>query len=121
MGHRRWKGGAQTQRFARAESGNVAMLWALCGAALIGLTGLTVDFTRAQSIRAQMQNAADGAVLVAERMSNEDLEDRQTAAEAFFDAEMGDMAQVATFEVLPLDSGGHRATASYVMPLSLAR
>ena len=77
------------RRFGRARGGNVAMMWAAMGAVLMGLIGLTVDFTRAQSIRAQMQNAVDGAALVAERSSNLSMTQRTAAARAYFDAEMG--------------------------------
>jgi Flp pilus assembly protein TadG len=91
------------------------------GAVLVGLVGVSVDFTRAQALRNQMQNAVDGAALVAERSSNLTLAQRQAAAEAFFDAEMGDLATTATFSVHQLDDGGHEATASMPMPLSLAR
>jgi Flp pilus assembly protein TadG len=112
--------------FVRSRSGNVAMLWALMGGVLVGLVGLTVDFTRAQSIRAQMQNAADGAALVAERSSDMSMANRTAAARAFFDAEVGDMdADIAladvSFEVVELETGGHRVDAGVDMPLSLAR
>ena len=36
--------------FGGAEAGNVGMMWALLAAFTVGLTGLTVDFTRAQMI-----------------------------------------------------------------------
>jgi hypothetical protein len=58
---------------------------------------------------------------VAERSSNLPLPQRQAAAKAFFDAEMGDMAPDATFSVRQLADGGHVASASMPMPLSLAR
>src|SRR5262245_31616454 len=81
------------RQFGRSRNGNVAMMWALMGTVLIGLVGLTVDFTRAQTIRAQMQNAVDGAALVAERGAlTMTLEERTAAARAVFDAEMGDLA-----------------------------
>lgn len=105
----------------RDRSGNVAMMWGLMGAVLVGLIGITVDFTRAQAIRNQMQNAVDGAALVAERSSNLDPAQRQAAAEAFFEAEMGDLADGATLTITPLDDGGHMASASMPMPLSMAR
>jgi len=107
--------------FARDRGGNVAMMWAVMGTVLIGLIGLTVDFTRAQTIRAQMQNAVDGAALVAERSSNLTMAQRTAAARAFFDAEMGDLANNVTFNVQELQSGGHRVSASIPMPVSLAR
>ncbi|HYD73351.1 MAG TPA: pilus assembly protein TadG-related protein [Candidatus Binatia bacterium] len=108
--------------FARARGGNVAMMWALMGAVLVGLIGITVDFTRAQMIRTQMQNAVDGAALVAERSSNLSIEQRRAAARAFFDAEMGDMAaNITSFEVIEQDDGGHRVDVQMPMPVSLAR
>jgi len=80
--------------FGRSRSGNVAMMWALLGAGILGLTGLSVDFTRAQSIRAQLQNAADGAVLAASRAQGMTLEQRQAAAQAYFQTAAGEYASV---------------------------
>lgn len=51
-----------------------------------------------------MQNAA----LVAERSSNLLMAQRKAAARAFFDAELGDLAQNVIFNVVELDDGGHR-------------
>src|SRR5262245_32035258 len=85
--------------FTRERGGNVAMMWALMGAVLVGLIGITVDFTRAQALRNQMQNAADGAALVAERSSNLSMAQRTAAARAFFDAEMGGDAVNVSFAV----------------------
>lgn len=103
------------------RSGNVAMMWGLMGTVLIGLVGITVDFTRAQSIRNAMQNATDGAALVAERSSNLSMGARTAAARAFFDAEVGDMVDNVTFSVVQLQEGGHRVEASTPMQMSLAR
>ncbi len=110
-----------TRRMLNDRGGNVAMMWALMGAVLVGLIGVTVDFTRAQTIRSQMQNAIDGAALVAERSSNLSMAQRTAAARAFFDAELGDLAQSVSFTVVELADGGHRAEARMPMPLSLAR
>lgn len=117
----RWFGHRAVGAFARDRRGNVAMMWGFMGAVLVGMIGITVDFTRAQAIRAQMQNAADGAALVAERSSNLPLSQRNAAARAFFDAEMGDLAGSASMTVIALENGGHRVEASMPMPLSLAR
>ncbi|HRP11004.1 MAG TPA: pilus assembly protein TadG-related protein [Terricaulis sp.] len=105
----------------RDRRGNVAMMWGLVGAFLVGLIGITIDFTRAQAIRAQMQNAVDGAALVAERTSNLSMADRTAAARAFFEAELGDLATTASFNVVQLHDGGHRVEANMPMPLSLGR
>lgn len=108
--------------FLRNDSGNVAMMWGLMGAVLIGLIGITIDFTRAQALRSQMQNAADGAALVAERSFGTTLEERTEAARAFFDAEMGDQASLdgVNFEVTDLGDVGHRVVVTMPMPMSLS-
>lgn len=106
--------------FGRDKRGNVAMMWGLMGTALVGLVGLTVDFTRAQMLRTQLQNAADGAVLVAERSAALSPTDREAAAQAYFAAEMGDLAPQATMTLAALDGGGHRADAYMPMDVSLA-
>ena len=115
------RSGVSRGGFARDRRGNVAMMWALMGSVLVGLIGVTVDFTRAQAIRAQMQNAVDGAALVAERTSNLSVAQRTDAARAFFNAELGDLADGATFSVAVLADGGHRVEANIPMPLSLAK
>ncbi len=108
--------GAGLRRFGRSRDGNIAMLWAIVGTALLALVGLTVDFTRAQTLRSQMQNAADGAVLVAERSSHLTLPEREAAARAYFDQTFGDQPIEGdiSFHVIPLTEGGHRVTASGV-------
>lgn len=107
--------------FGRDRRGNVAMMWGITAAVLVGMIGLAVDFTRAQTMRTRLQNAADGAALVAERSSNLPMAQRTDAARAFFDAELGELARDATFNVIQVDTGGHRVNASMPMPVSLAR
>ncbi|HRK62982.1 MAG TPA: ubiquitin-activating E1 FCCH domain-containing protein [Terricaulis sp.] len=107
--------------FKGAKGGNVGMMWALLAAFTVGLTGLTVDFTRAQMIRAQMQNAADGAALVAARGDAMTEAQRHEAARAFFDAEMGEMANAVSFTLTELANGQMSVIATMPMPLSLAR
>lgn len=117
-----WRAGGRSKgAFVKDQGGNVAMMWALLGAVLVGLMGVTVDFTRAQALRAQMQNAADGAALVAERTSNLSMEQRTAAARAFFDAEMGGAGATADFTVVQVGTGGHRVEVAMPLPLSLAR
>jgi len=110
-------------RFGAAREGNVAMLWALCAAIIVAMIGLGVDFARAQSLRAQMQNAVDGAALVAERSSSMTLEEREAAARAFFEQALGGqgMTHDLTFRVIQLEEGGHRVEAALDMDLGLSR
>jgi Flp pilus assembly protein TadG len=108
--------------FHRSRSGNVAMMWALMGTVILGMVGLGIDFTRAQTIRSEMQNAADGAALVAERSANLSMAQRTSAARAFFDAEVSaDIARTARFTVTELAEGGHQVEVTYPMDVSLAR
>src|SRR5262249_45999189 len=117
----RWFGRSAVARFGREVRGNVAMMLALMGAGLIGVVGLTVDYTHAQTLQAQLQNAADVAALVAERRANLPIDERTAAARAFFNAEMGSMAAQANFTVTQLADGGSRVEASMPMPLSMAK
>jgi Flp pilus assembly protein TadG len=107
--------------FARDRRGNVAMMWGLLGAVLVGLLGITVDFTRAQMIQAQLQNAADGAALVAARGIDQTDAEREASARAFFEAEVGDLADEATLTFTRGADGRYIANASTVMPVTLAR
>jgi len=107
--------------FWTARGGNIGMMWALVATFLVGLTGLTVDFTRAQMLRAQLQNAADGAALAAARGDAQTEEQRQQAAWAFFESEMGDLAQTAHFTISEIGHGQMRVSVTMPMPLSLGR
>lgn len=112
-------GWAFARRFWRRRDGNVAMMWALMGAVLLGLLGITVDFTRAQMLRAQMQNAVDGAALAAARGDTQTEAQRQQAARAFFEAEMGELSQNATLTIADLP-GTNQVTVSATMPMPLS-
>jgi Flp pilus assembly protein TadG len=96
------------------------MLWGLMAAVLLGVLGLAVDFTRAQMVHTQLQNAADGAALAAARGVGLTLSQRTTSARAFFDAEAGEYAQTSTFALTTLANGTYQVQASAPMPMSLA-
>ncbi|MES1199845.1 MAG: ubiquitin-activating E1 FCCH domain-containing protein [Pseudomonadota bacterium] len=98
------------------------MLWGLSASVLVGMTGLTIDFTRAQVIRTQIQNAADGAALVAARnASTMSLSDRTALARAYFDAEAGEYGQGAEFSLTPLDDNTYKVNVDVSMPGSLTK
>lgn len=110
-------------RLAGDSRGNVAMIWALSATVTLSLVGLSIDFSRAHAVRQQVQNAADGAALVAERMSDRPLSERRTAAEQYFRASLEDVqyATLATVSIEEMSGGGHRATASMPSPTTLSR
>lgn len=121
MGKGWWSGGRSLRAFGQARRGNVAMLWALMATVLVGTVGISVDFTRAQMIRVQLQNAADGAALAAARDYGATLAQRTSVARAYFDAEAGDYGGAAAqFSLTPLADGTYRVQASAPMQMSLA-
>jgi Flp pilus assembly protein TadG len=117
-----WYGGkGSLGAFSQSRRGNVAMLWALMATVLVGTVGISVDFTRAQMIRVQLQNAADGAALAAARDYGATLAQRTTVSRAYFDAEAGDYGgAVATYTLTALPDGTYRVQASAPMQMSLA-
>ncbi|HVZ99362.1 MAG TPA: ubiquitin-activating E1 FCCH domain-containing protein [Caulobacterales bacterium] len=97
------------------------MLWGLTASVLVGMAGLSVDFTRAQAIRSEIQNAADGAALAAARATGVTSDQREAAARAFFNAEAPDYANSVDFHLSPQGTNGYRVTASVPMSGSLTR
>jgi Flp pilus assembly protein TadG len=113
-------GEGSVRAFGHNRNGNVAMLWGLMAAVMLGILGLAVDFTRAQMIHTQLQNAADGAALAAARGTGLTLDQRTTAARAFFNAEAGEYATNANFMLNAQPNGSYQVQASAPMPMSLA-
>ncbi len=111
----------RSRLFARNQNGNVAMMWALMGTVLIGLLGLTIDFTRAVMIRSELQSAADSAVLAAAREAgNVTMDVRAARARAYFDAEAPQYANVASVALTDIGNNGYRLRATAPMSMSLA-
>lgn len=80
---------AATGRFAGAEQGNIALLFAIAAVPIMSFVGTAVDYTRANSARSSMQSALDSTVL----MLSKDLSDGTITtaqltqkAEAYFTA-----------------------------------
>src|SRR5690242_20038274 len=53
-----------THRFRRAESGNVAVIFAIALLPMIGFVGAAVDYSRATAARSRMQTILDVATLM---------------------------------------------------------
>ncbi|MBL8551060.1 MAG: TadE/TadG family protein [Hyphomonadaceae bacterium] len=121
--HPKFRAPRAARRFLKARDGNIAMIWALCATAIIGLVGLSIDFARAQALRSEMQNAADGAALVAQRNTARPLSERQAAARAYFDQTLGNQQGIGTvnFELIPLTPAGHRVVVRIDLKTGLSR
>lgn len=55
--------------FWQNESGNIALMFAVLSFVILGGAGMAIDYQRAASIRADLQQSADAAVLAAIRIS----------------------------------------------------
>ena len=98
--------------FAADRRGNVAMIWALTALGILSFVGIAMDFSNANAAKRVLQNAADSAALVAERMADKPLSERQAAAEQYFRASLADYAYGAdaTISVPPV---GRAAALSF--------
>jgi Flp pilus assembly protein TadG len=76
----------QTLRnFGSARAGNVAITFAFASISLIGGVGAAVDYSRANSVKAAMQNALDAtALMLAKEAANVTASQLQTDATNFF-------------------------------------
>lgn len=110
-------------RLARDERGNVALIWAICALVVLGVIGVALDFSRAHAAKQLLQNAADSAALVAERLADKPLAERQEAAEQYFRASLASYpyAAEATITVEHMSGGGHKVTASMPSTTTLSR
>lgn len=107
---------------ARDQSGNVAMIWALTMVGLLGTVGLGVDMTRAHSARQQLQMAADGAVLAAERASALPFARREDIARQHILANLPTGVNPDDIQITLIETeDGHRVEARAPSQLTLAR
>ena len=78
------------KRFARADQGNIAMIFAITLVPLLAIVGAAVDYTRASAARSAMQAALDTASLMISRdaAANPSLsaDAIQNLAKQYFDA-----------------------------------
>ena len=76
-------------RFARADQGNIAVLFAIAAVPILSFVGAAIDYTRANSARSSMQAALDStALMLAKDLSDGTIKasDINTKAQAYFTA-----------------------------------
>ncbi|MBR1146940.1 pilus assembly protein [Bradyrhizobium sp. AUGA SZCCT0431] len=76
-------------RFAKADQGNIAVLFAIAAVPILSFVGAAIDYTRANSARSSMQAAMDStALMVAKDLSDGTIKasDINTKAQAYFKA-----------------------------------
>jgi Flp pilus assembly protein TadG len=76
------------KRFARAQGGNVAVLFGLLTVPIFGLVGAAVDYTNASRMRGEIQEAIDAAALAGARNLHRSDADVRAAVEAFLNGNL---------------------------------
>src|SRR4051812_16234581 len=77
------------KRFARADRGNVAIMFGIAAVPVISLVGAAIDYTRANSARSSMQSALDStALMLAKDLTDGTIKatDINTKAQDYFKA-----------------------------------
>jgi Flp pilus assembly protein TadG len=75
----------QLQAFRADRGGNIAIIFALASLPVVGLVGASVDYSRAGSVRADLQSALDAtALMVSKTAATTSAADLQTAANSYF-------------------------------------
>ncbi|CAN7578376.1 pilus assembly protein [Bradyrhizobium sp. LjRoot220] len=80
---------AAAGRFAKADQGNIAVLFGIAAVPILTFVGAAIDYSRASSARSAMQTALDStALMLAKDLSNGTIKtsDINTKAEAYFRA-----------------------------------
>jgi len=70
--------------FRRADSGNVALTFAIAMVPVIGLVGAAIDYSRAAATRTAMQSAADTTALMLSKIASTEPDLEGKACEYFF-------------------------------------
>jgi Flp pilus assembly protein TadG len=109
------------KRFARDDSGNIAMIFGLGVFTLLGATSAGLDYTRMTNTRASLAAAADAAALAAAQAPpNEAV----ALARQVFDANFRDQSLVAAFSAGPFRKGADtafRVEATANVPMTLSK
>lgn len=113
--------------FGSNSCGNVAMMFGLCSIALVGVIGLAVDFTNAETMRTRLSVAADGAALAGAQFVTGTESERIAKAQASFDASTGQMIGLTNTLMTSndvIEAGkvtGFRVNVSANVPTTFAR
>ncbi len=77
----------QIRHFAAARDGNIAIIFALATIPIMGLIGASVDYSRANAVKADLQSALDAtALMVSKNAATQTNGELQTSAQAYFEA-----------------------------------
>jgi len=103
-----------TSRFARSESGNIAVIFAVALLPILTFIGAAIDYSRANKARSAMQAALDStSLMLAKDLSNKVITEDEinSKAHAYFNALYTDKdAQVLDIKATYIADTGHGST-----------
>ncbi|WP_162148394.1 pilus assembly protein [Asticcacaulis sp. YBE204] len=102
-----WRG------FWRDKRGNTTMIFGLSAISLVSAAGAGIDFSRAESQRSALQDAADAAVLRGALLSKQGTSTAQTAANTVFTQNLAGSDVSGATGSLALTTSGNMMTATY--------
>ena len=109
------------RRFAKNESGNIAVIFGLSSFALLGATSAGLDYSRMTNTRAALAAAADAASLAAAQApANEAV----ALARQVFDANFRESTPIVSFSAAPFKNGkddAFRVDVTANVPMTLSR
>ena len=113
---------ARLKGFRRDDQGATAVVFGIFVLAVLGLVGLSLDSSRAYSVRSSLQAALDAAVLAAAPLSTEPDADLTGVAQAFMNANWRDKLGVGAITVsVSKDSDGKvTGSASARVPTTIS-
>ena len=114
---RRWHAvqiAVQMARFAKDKQANVAMTFGLLMIPLMGFVGSSVDYSRANSAKAELQSALDAtALMLAKEAVSDTASQLQTNASAYFKAQFNRPETInISVSALYTTAGGSQLTVS---------
>lgn len=111
------------RRFARHKGGNVAMMWAAGVFVLLGMVGVSIDFARAATAKAALQNAIDAAALAIGAKPNLTQAQRELLAEQYMAANLNLDASlgVPTKPVVVVNGESVTVSSNLRVPTTLGR
>jgi Flp pilus assembly protein TadG len=116
-GIRRFRGiGKFLTRFCRANDGNISVYFALAAIPIIGAIGGAVDFSKANDVKARLQNSLDAAVLAG--VTQASAQQVSTATAVFNGDYVGKYGATATPSFTQNADGSLTGTASTSVNLS---
>jgi Flp pilus assembly protein TadG len=104
--------------FVRNQHGSIAMIFALAMVPVVAIMGLAIDYARAQRVKDRLQIAVDAAALAGARLPATASLNRQQAALAIFNSNLGSTDLAKVTPTITASNAEVSVAASFNMPTS---